>query len=113
MCAENSMVQGMVRNHPQISQRGACGSCAHAYQASAQIAANDSRFNSTNGDSGIASTRSGRPDQQRLQRTGNLAARPDHVGAEERPRRGGVVAESEQEDLGLVLEKELAGEPEE
>ncbi len=61
MCAENSMVQGMVRNHPQISQRGACGSCAHAYQASAQIAANDSRFSRMNGDSGIASTRSGRP----------------------------------------------------
>src|SRR5450759_1659440 len=61
MCVENWRVHGIVRNHPQMSQRGALGSCSHVYHASALIAANDSRFSSTNGDSGIASIRSGRP----------------------------------------------------
>mgnify|MGYP003694336517 CR=1 FL=1 len=51
-------------------------------------------------------------DQQRLQRAGDLALRPDDVGAELRPLEGGVVAESEQIDLRLVFEEEIARESE-
>ena len=60
MCAENSMVQGMVRNHPQIGQRGACGSKSTRTGQRAdrrerqQVQQDERRF-------GIASTRSGRP----------------------------------------------------
>ena len=46
-CAENWIVHGIVRNHPQINQRGVWGRCSQAYHASAQTAANDSRFSST------------------------------------------------------------------
>ena len=61
MCVENCSVHGIVRNQPQINHRGTAGSCRHAYHASAAIAANDSRFSSTKGASGIARMRSGRP----------------------------------------------------
>ena len=37
---------------------------------------------------------------------------PDDVGAEEGPGAGRVIPEAEQEDLRLVFEEELAGEPE-
>src|SRR5215217_2209202 len=60
-CAENCSVHGAVRNHPQISQGGADGSCWQTYHASAQTAPNDKRLSSTNGASGIGITVSGRP----------------------------------------------------
>src|SRR6185295_13875907 len=60
-CVENCSVHGTVRNHPQISQRGARGSCSQVYQASAESAANDSRLSSTNGASGTGARAKGRP----------------------------------------------------
>src|SRR6185503_11338565 len=58
---ENCSVHGTVRNQPQTSQRGARGRWRPAYHASAHNAANDSRFSSTNGDSGTGAMRSGTP----------------------------------------------------
>src|SRR6267142_5070325 len=60
-CAENCTVQGIVRNHPQISQRGAPGRWALTYDANTASAANDVRFKRTNGDSGYGAIRSGTP----------------------------------------------------
>jgi hypothetical protein len=60
-CVENCSVQGIVRNHPQINQRGERGSCSQVYHASAASAPNERRFSSTNGASGIGARASGTP----------------------------------------------------
>src|SRR5262249_49957847 len=51
-------------------------------------------------------------DEQRLQRAGNLALRPDDVGAEVRPLAGRVIAKAEEKHLRFVFEEELAREAE-
>ena len=66
---------------PDQPARRAAAAARQAYHASAQSAANDSRFSSTNGDSGIAQQPQRQADQQRLQR-----ARESRCGS--RPRRG-------------------------
>src|SRR5439155_26348887 len=53
------------------------------------------------------------PHEQRLQRTGDLALGPHHIGPEVRASSRRVVAQAEQEYLRLILEKEVAGEAEE
>ena len=60
-CVENCSVHGAVRNHPQTSQRGSDGSRRQTYHASAQSAANESRFRKTNGASGMGAILSGTP----------------------------------------------------
>jgi len=103
MCAENSMVHGMVRNQPQINQRGACGSCAQGVPTpGAHVAANDKQVQQhETADSGMARTFKPAPRPAAPgQGARNLTPRPDDVGSEERPtRRWRKLAKAEQEDL--------------
>ena len=56
-----SKIHGIVKNQPQISQRGIDGTRRDTNKASAASDAADSRFSSTNGDSGTGTSFSGAP----------------------------------------------------
>src|SRR5262245_61758907 len=60
-CVENSSVHGTVISQPQTSHSGNVGSLLVMYQANRPRVATDSRFNRTNGASGIATILKGNP----------------------------------------------------